>query len=182
MQDTTEPASCINWHDAKAYVAWLSQKTGQSYRLLSEAEWEYAARGGSQLRLVSAKREGDMCQYANIVDRTAKVIFTDWDVADCSDSYIYTSPVGTYAANSFGLYDMLGNVAEWVEDCWHSNYAGAPTDGSVWTSRADCSYRMLRGGSWLGSLEALGVASRGAQVPDDRDGAIGFRVARDLGS
>jgi formylglycine-generating enzyme required for sulfatase activity len=179
-QGGNEPVTCINWDDAKAYSAWLSKKTGKSYRLPSEAEWEYAARAGSQLRLVSAKSEGDLCHYGNGADLTAKKTFKDWPGANCSDSYVYTAPVGSFAANDFGLHDMQGNVFEWVEDCHHDSYNGAPSDGSAWVSGGDCSKRVLRGGSWDGYPRYLRPAFRFRNRAVNRYITFGFRLARTL--
>ena len=152
-QGGNEPAVCISWKDATAYVAWLSKKTGKPYRLLSESEWEYVARAGSQLRLVSAPGEAQLCEYANLYDASARqgreAIF-DLEV-NCSDGYVYTAPVGAFAPNNFGVYDMLGNAIEIVEDCFHTDYIGAPQDGTAWT---DCEpffgkrQSVVRGGSF----------------------------------
>ncbi len=149
----------INWDDAKAYAAWLSKKTGKTYRLLSEAEWEYAARAGSTTRFSFGNNETDLCRHGNVADRTLKKIYENETVANCTDNYLHTAPVGVYAANRFGLHDMDGNVWEWVEDCWHDNYNGAPSNGSAWTT-GNCSRRVLRGGSWVNDPSYLRSASR----------------------
>ena len=151
-QGGNEPAVCLNWNNAKSYVAWLSKKTGKTYRLLSEAEWEYAARAGTTTPF-----------------STGRTITTDQANFDGNDTYNgsrkgqyreKTVSVGSFPANAFGLHDMHGNVWEWVEDCYHDSYNGAPSDGSAWIAR-NCSRRVLRGGSWSGSPWFLPSAFRG---------------------
>ena len=160
------PVMNVSWDDAKSYVGWLSRKTGEGYRLLSESEWEYAARGGATTRY----------HWGDAIGRNR---------ANCSgcgsrsDSR-KTSPVGSFSPNAYGLHDVHGNVWEWVEDCWHSSYAGAPPDGSAWTRRGDCSSRVLRGGSWYSIPEFLRSASRYGLTDGNRKYDIGFRVARTL--
>ena len=145
-QSGNEHVACVNWDDAQAYATWLSQKTGQAYRLPTDSEWEYAERGGSQLRLASAD-EGEACRVGNFHDLTAaEALNSTYYELTCYDGHVYTAPVGSLRANAFGLYDMLGNVGEWVEDCGHQNYTGAPRDGTAWTSGGDCSTRVIRGG------------------------------------
>ena len=128
------PVINVNWHDAKAYAAWLSEQTGKRYRLPSESEWEYAARSGTE----TAYSWGDEIG----VNRAN----CDGSGSEWSDKQ--TSPVGSFEPNAFGLYDMHGNVWEWVEDCWHDNYEGAPSDGSAWTSGGNSNRAVVRGGSW----------------------------------
>ena len=132
---------CVNWEDAQAYTAWLSRESGAEYRLLSEAEWEYVARGGTQT--VQYWEEGEQCRHVNGADASTEF---DWKIA-CDDGHARTAPVGSYTENGFGVSDVLGNVWEWVEDCWNGNYEGAPADGTAWTS-GNCHTRMVRGGSW----------------------------------
>jgi formylglycine-generating enzyme required for sulfatase activity len=185
-QTGSHPAVCLDWDDAKAYVAWLSKKTGKPYRLLTEAEWEYAARGrtepGSYPRYFFGDNEDDMCRYGNGADQTAKskiAGFKDWTIFNCSDGYAYTAPVGSFRPNPFGLHDMHGNAWQWVEDCWHDNYQGTPNDGSAWTS-GDCGLRVLRGGSWANSPKSLRAANRSIFDPANRTNNGGFRIARTL--
>jgi formylglycine-generating enzyme required for sulfatase activity len=179
-QDDTHPVVCLSWNDAKAYVAWLSRKTGQGYRLLTEAEFEYANRAGTTTRYSFGDDESGLCGNANGFDQTAKKsVAATLSGAPCSDGYAYTAPVGSFAANDFGLYDMSGNAWEWTEDCWHESYAGAPKDGSAWTS-GSCEYRVRRGGDWLDGPWFLRAANRHGGRPDLRDDAVGFRVARTL--
>ncbi len=122
-QADRHPAVCVSWRDAQAYVAWLSAETGERYRLPSEAEWERAARAGTETQRYWGDGEADQCAYEN--GRTGG------PGGRCEDGMTYTAPVGSYAANGFGLFDLLGNVREWVEDCWHDDYAGAPDDGGA---------------------------------------------------
>jgi formylglycine-generating enzyme required for sulfatase activity len=115
--------------DAKAYVGKLSAKTGKEYRFLSEAEWEYMARAGSTSKYPFGSKESSLCEHGNAADQSTDF---DWRNKSCNDGYgKTTSPVGSYQANNFGVHDTVGNVSEWVEDCWHSNYSGAPSDGST---------------------------------------------------
>jgi formylglycine-generating enzyme required for sulfatase activity len=185
-QTGTHPAVCLNWADAKAYVAWLSKKTKRTYRLLSEAEFEYAVRGQTDLGIYSRYAFGsddkDLCRYGNGLDQTATQKLTgtsDWSYAPCNDGYAYTSPVGSFQPNVFGLYDMVGNVWQWVEDCYVGNYSTTPRDGSAMTGR-DCSTRIIRGGSWLSVPDLLRAAYRGSLTSDQRYSYGGIRVARTL--
>jgi formylglycine-generating enzyme required for sulfatase activity len=131
-QGASHPAVCLSWNDAKAYVAWMARKTGKAYRLLTEAEWEYAARAhmepGAYPRYWFGNDDKDLCHYGNGADQTAKrsmVGKKNWVFASCDDGYAYTSPVGSFAGNGLGLYDMVGNAWQWTEDCYHANYRGA---------------------------------------------------------
>jgi formylglycine-generating enzyme required for sulfatase activity len=164
------PVTNVSWNDAKQYIAWLSRKTGKTYRLPGEAEWEYAARAGTTTPFA-----------------TGATISTEQ--ANYHGNYVYgsgqkgvhrgqTVPVGAFAANRFGLHDMHGNVDEWVEDCWNSSYNGAPGDGRAWLS-GDCTQRVLRGGSWNANPRHLRSALRGGLPTTGRKGG-GFRLARTL--
>ena len=137
-----DPVVCVNWDDAKAYVAWLVKTTGKPYRLLSEAEAEYAARGvtvaSTQPRYFFGDDIKNLCQHVNGADQTAKANFTSSTVAPCKDGHAFTAPAMSFKANAFGLYDVHGNAWSWVKDLAHDDYNGAPTDGSAWTS-GDCS-------------------------------------------
>ena len=153
------PVINVRWKDAKSYVAWLSREAGHEYRLLSEAEWEYAARAGTTTKY----HWGNSFDDKRVNNKTSKTV-----------------PVGRYGANEVGLHDVHGNVWEWVEDCWHENYAAAPTDGRAWTSGGDCGRRVLRGGSWFDDPRDLRAANRVRLGDGGRDYGIGFRVARTL--
>lgn len=181
-QTDDHPVVCLSWDDAKAYVAWLSGQTRADYRLLSEAEWEYATRADSSSRRFWGNDLDDAegCAFANGADLTAKDEFSGWTVMNCRDGYVHTAPVGTFATNDFGLHDPLGNAWEWVEDCWNDSYAGAPADGTAWTS-GDCGRRVLRGGSWGDFPRYLRSAYRSWSDADFRINFGGFRVARTLG-
>jgi formylglycine-generating enzyme required for sulfatase activity len=160
------PVINVSWSDAKEYVSWLSRKTGQSYRLLTEAEWEYAARAGSS----SAYAWGDNIGTGNA---NCNGCGSQWDNQR-------TAPVGSFAPNAFGLHDMHGNVWEWCEDNWHADYSGSPpADGLAWQG-GDSSLRIQRGGSWYSNPPILRSANRGWVGPGVRIDNIGFRVARTL--
>ena len=178
-QSEAHPVICVNWQDAKAFVAWLSRETGVRYRLPSEAEWEYAARAESVTKYYFGSEAAPLCRWGNGADLTAKDRYSGWNVASCRDGYVHTAPVGTFAPNAFGLHDMHGNVWEWVEDCWNGSYHSAPTRGEAWTS-GDCAMRVLRGGSWYYDPRNLRSADRGRISASDRYYFIGFRVARTL--
>jgi formylglycine-generating enzyme required for sulfatase activity len=168
------PATCLNWNDAQAYLAWLnarlrSQGVRGHYRLPSEAEWEYAARAGNS----AARWWGEQVGSGNA---NCAGCGSAWDGREIA-------PVGSFAANGFGLYDMLGNVWQWVEDCWNDSYVGAPVDGSAWLS-GDCSRRVLRGGSWSSLPVFVRSAARSRARADGQDfdysSYATFRVARSL--
>jgi formylglycine-generating enzyme required for sulfatase activity len=176
LTNARHPIVGVNWHNAGAYVAWLNAKTGLSaargYRLPSEAEWEAAARGG---------RDGLKYSWGN--EFSANSANAAGEAGD--DKWEYTSPVGSFPANPYGLYDMLGNVWQWVEDCYHLSYAAMPeairTTGAAWTSQCDeTTRRVLRGGSWIDDPRVLRSADRGGSPPDMRYSYVGFRVARTL--
>jgi formylglycine-generating enzyme len=183
-QSGRDPVVCVSWLEAEAYTRWLSQKTGRHYRLLSEAEWEYADRPGTQTQAYWGDDSTEACRYANGVDATLTERFPKgrWeDRAPCHDGHVFTAPVGSFRPNAFGLYDMEGNAFEWVEDCWADNYRGAPADGSARTAGADCSNRVNRGGSWTSNPTGLRSAHRGVDnFENTRVVDLGFRVVRNL--
>lgn len=160
------PVINVSWDDAQAYASWLSRETGEDYRLLSEAEWEYVARAGTATRYWWGDAIGS--NRANCNDCGSR-----WDGES-------TAPVGSFGANAFGLHDVHGNVWEWVDGCWRENYARHPRDGSAWLGDrgGDCSRRILRGGSWLDVPEYLRAANRYRVGSGLRSNVIGFRVAR----
>jgi formylglycine-generating enzyme required for sulfatase activity len=181
-----KPVINVSWEEAKAYVAWLSSMTGKTYRLLTEAQWEYAARGVTNPDAVSGPYPwgddpSDLCRHANLADQTFKRIQIRVTAANCDDGWDATAPVGLFFANPFGLYDMHGNVWEWVEDAWHSTYDGTPpSDGSEWKDDADPNTRVVRGGSFEDPPEKIRSAVR---QPASKRGSLnnlGFRVARTL--
>ena len=167
----SRPVINVNWEEAQSYVRWLSRETGETYRLLSESEWEYVARGGTTMSRYWGASNESVCLNAN---------GADWAVS-CDDGHPYeAAPVGSYTTNDFGLYDVLGNVWEWVEDCEHANYAGAPSDGSAWTSGGDCRVRTSRGGSWGTYPSFLRSALRSQTLAFLSGDTRGFRVSRTL--
>ena len=159
------PVIDVSWDQAQDYVEWLSLETGATYRLPSEAEWEYAARAGT----------GTKYSWGNEIGANR----ANCDNDHCGDQWKHTAPVGSFPPNGFGLYDMHGNVWEWVEDCWNGSYAGAPSDGVAWVS-GDCAERVLRGGSWSSYPGALRAAFRLRNSTGVRLNLNGFRVARTL--
>jgi len=162
----TMPAINVSWIDAKQYVGWLSQLTGKEYRLPTEAEWEYAARAGANTRY----SWGDDVGMGNA---NCDGCGSQWDIQQ-------TGPVGSFKPNRFGLYDMHGNVWEWVEDSWHESYDVAPTDGSAWFRGGDPSFRVVRGGSWRNESELVRAAVRFRRHVNVRFDTLGFRVARTI--
>lgn len=201
----TRPVINISWDDAQSYVAWLSARTGKKYRLLSEAEWEYVARAGTETRYFFGNDVSLLCQYANGLDASVegKAIGALSGKNDaCSDGYgMITAPVGSYRPNPWGLYDILGNVSEWVEDRYiptydGEGYRGAPADGAAWLRaqppcgryfragmwREDnkCAMRVTRGGDWSSTPAGLTAYSRLGYFQIDRLTFIGLRVARDV--
>jgi formylglycine-generating enzyme required for sulfatase activity len=160
------PVEQVSWNDAQGFIQKLNQLTGQSFRLPSEAEWEYAARAGSQTTYPWGNEIGQNNANCNGCG-------SRWDAKQ-------TAPVGQFAANAFGLYDMHGNVWQWVQDIYHDNYSGAPADGSAWTSGRNQARGVNRGGSWGSSPRILRSAGRDWFTPGNRDGDIGFRLARTI--
>ena len=171
-----QPVVCVSWNDARAFIDWLNDKTGGNYRLPSEAEWEYAARAGSTTKYHFGNDESQLCRYANHADSSTSF---DRRNESCSDGVgERVAAVGQYDPNAYSLYDMHGNVEEWVRDCWNDSYEGAPDDGSTWM-RGDCSQRVVRGGSWSYSPWLLRSAARSWYGRSSRFTDIGFRLAQD---
>ena len=159
------PVINVSWDDTKLYVAWLSLLTGKKYRLLTEAEWEYAARAGSMSRYAWGDEPGN----------------GNANCRGCGGARILQSaPVGSFRPNAFGIYDMEGNVWEWVEDIWHDSYEGAPADGSAWVEGDDATYRVVRGGSWNNEIELVRAAIRFKRHRKVQFETLGFRVARTM--
>jgi formylglycine-generating enzyme required for sulfatase activity len=183
-QTDRDPVVCVNWHDAEAYAVWLAKITGHHYRLPSEAEGEYALRGGSQAARFWGDDREQACRYANVADLT---MFDALDLPkdpadnfDCRDGFVFTSPVGSFQPNPFGLYDIMGNVWQWLDDCWHPTLAGRPADARVWAAGADCAFHTARGGSWQYYPWSLRAGFRYRDATDNRNAKLGFRVARDM--
>ncbi len=179
-QTDRHPVLCVTFGDATDYAAWLSRTTGKRYRLPSEAEWEYAARAGTtQARPWSDSR--DACRHANVADLAyAGNLPNAGDLNryfQCNDRHAQTAPVGQFQANAFGLHDMLGNVSEWMLDCFAPSHAGVPADGSPRTG-GDCRQRVLRGGNWNAFPAYVRLGYRNSDPVDDRAVLVGFRVVR----
>jgi formylglycine-generating enzyme required for sulfatase activity len=180
-QTDQHPVVCVSYDDATAYVEWLSQRTGGQYRLLTEAEWEYMARAETETPRYFGQQA--QCKFANAADQSAKAMNFPWSLADCNDGFAYTAPVAQFQPNAFGLFDVLGNVWEWTDDCWHSNYSKEQKDGSqAWleVDQGDCGRRVVRGGSWNDGPGDLRSADRNGSSTDEADGILGFRIARAL--
>ena len=192
-QTDRDPVICVSYADAQRYIQWLNTKvhgahtvsagTEGPYRLPSEAEWEYAARANTTSARFWGNSRDDACDYANVLNNTdisAKDFANDPSAAfRCPDGYNHTSPSGSFQPNKFGLYDMLGNVWQWVEDCFQDRYTGAPSDGSA-KAVPGCSSRIIRGGSWGNGPRLVRLATRFKAAPSTRDDGVGFRVARTL--
>ena len=167
----SRPVVGVSWQDAKNYVSWLSQRTGKVYRLLSESEREYIARAGTNSPFwwgTTVSRNNANFTEKDDKDKVTKVVLVQ-----------KTMPVESFQPNAWGLYQVSGNIWEWVEDCMNDSYAGAPADGSAWRS-GNCAKRVLRGGSWISEGGAMRSASRYAVQAEGRAGNVGFRIARDL--
>ena len=166
------PVINVSWDDATAYAAWLSQQTGKKYRLPTEAEWEYAARAGSTTKYPwGDEASRDFANYGK--DECCG------GLAMGKDQWENTAPVGSFSANAFGLHDMHGNVWEWVQDCYHSSYEGAPVDGAA-REQCDSSSRVLRGGSWIDYPTGVRSANRVGNSASITDYSYGFRLTQDL--
>ena len=175
-QTNDHPVVNVSWNDALAFCKWLSEKEGVTYRLPTEAEWEYACRAGTTTMYYHGDDPEGLAEVENVADGTAKAKFSDWSTISSRDGHVFTAPVGSYRPNGFGLYDMHGNVSEWCQD-WHDGdyYAGSPTDDP--TGPAAGSSRVFRGGGWLSSAWSCRSAYRGSFSPGSRRGYGGFRVA-----
>jgi formylglycine-generating enzyme required for sulfatase activity len=169
------PVINVSWDDTQAYASWLSAQTGKRYRLPTEAEWEYATRGGTATPFSTGECiNTDQANYDG-----------DYGWQDCPKTGVYqakTVEAGSLPANPWGLHEVHGNVWEWVQDCWHANYTGAPNDGTAWEASdgGDCGRRVVRGGSWFDVPEILRSAFRNRFDTDDRNVHLGFRLAQDL--
>ncbi|WP_445146910.1 SUMF1/EgtB/PvdO family nonheme iron enzyme [Dyella sp. Tek66A03] len=179
--DARLPVVNVSWNDAKAYAEWLSQRTGKTYRLPSEAEFEYALRGGTTTRYWWGDG-GPTSKVENLTggnDRSPSGRRWSNAFRGYTDGYWGPAPVMSFAPNPFGLYDINGNVSEWVQDCWHDSYLRAPRDGGAWVNPG-CNVRVVRGGSWGSSPEQVRSAYRQGADAGVRSGRVGFRVLREL--
>lgn len=196
-QTANHPVVCINWADAQDYTVWLSEWTGHRYRLPSEAEWEYAARGGTQTARYWGDGREETCLYENGPDQAlgdlGLIEFAPYAGLqrrlNCSDGHAPAAPVAQFKPNPFGLYDVIGNAREWVQDCMHQSYEGAPEDGGAWETDCDISdrtgregetMRVRRGAGWNYLPHGMRSARRGAYPASIRSWTLGLRVARDL--
>jgi formylglycine-generating enzyme required for sulfatase activity len=179
-QQGNHPVVCVSPTDAADYADWLSAKTGKHYRLPSEAEWEYAARASKKTAWPWGNDIGaNGCKAVNAMDASGHQKYPINDAMPCDDRFVTTAPVGSFPANPWGLYDMLGNVWEMVNDCWHDTYDGAPKDGSSWDDQG-CGNGVIRGGAWLENPWDTRFAARWKNEGGSKETTVGFRLARDL--
>jgi formylglycine-generating enzyme len=177
LDDDKQPVVNVSWEDAVAFARWLSTKTGQTYRLPTEAEWEYASRAGTKTSRFWGNNPDESCKYANVADLTAKKVRPSWTVFFCDDGYVVSSPVGSFKPNGYGLHDMLGNVWEWCEDVYNSEaYAKLPKDNPVYKGAGE--YRVMRGGGWSNGPLGIRSSHRVGLSPDFGHHALGFRLVK----
>jgi sulfatase modifying factor 1 len=188
-QAGTHPVACVSWDEAKAYVDWLNTQTRGGYRLLTEVEWEYVARGGAANAVYPWGDEpANGCPFANGFDQTARATYNRvdtsgykiYDPLNCTDGWLNTTPVGSLKPNSFGVYDMIGNVAEWIEDCHAPSHDAVSEAGAPPVFEDTCAKRIAKGGSWGTLGSNLRTAERFPYAPTHRDDSIGIRVAKTL--
>lgn len=174
------PVIHVDFQQAKGYVAWLSRRTGKTYALPSEAQWEYAARAGGSAEIPWGRAKDQACRAANVYDTTAKAKQPfDWPAFPCEDGHAETAPVGSFAPNAFGVHDMLGNVWEWIADCYRPTLAGAPANGSA-VEAENCMKRMSKGGSWNIFPAWVRPGYRYGLEGNLRSTNLGLRVVREL--
>lgn len=177
-QTDDDPVICVSAIDAEAYATWLSKKTGKNYRLPSESEYEYAARAGTTTARYWGESQDDGCAYANGHGYESEKEFFG-KMANCDDGFVYTSPVGNYKPNAFGLYDMLGNAWVWCADCWHDDYLEGPDTEAPW-DKEGCKIRVMHGGSFISHYTSLRAAARHKAEEELRYHNYGMRIARDV--
>ncbi|MBF0505702.1 MAG: formylglycine-generating enzyme family protein [Nitrospirae bacterium] len=172
-----QPVVFVSWDDAVAFAKWLSQKTGQTYRLPTEAEWEYAARAGTKTKYFWGNNPDEACKYANVSDMSAKKRWKTWPAFYCDDKFLVSAPVGSFQPNQFGLYDMLGNVWQWCEDVYSSSaYTRLPKNNPVFEGSGE--YHVERGGGWSNGPLGVRVSHRVPLTPEFGHHALGFRLVR----
>jgi len=177
-QREDHPVVCVSWEEATAYADWLAEKTGKPYRLLSSTEFEFAARAGARGPWFWGNANRDACTYANVSDDTWRRLYNYSPVFNCDDGWERTAPVGTFAPNPNGLFDMLGNAWEWTDDCYHADMAGVPTDGSAWGAEdgGQCDARTPRGGSYASGTDWTRLAAQSRDPAGYHSQLLGFRV------
>jgi len=179
LDEDRQPAVNVSWEDAVDFARWLSDKTGQKYRLPTEAEWEYAARAATKTSRFWGNNPDDACQYANVGDMTAKKRWPRWTAFFCDDGYVVASPVGSFKPNGFGLYDMLGNAWEWCEDVYDSRaYVKLPQNNPVYEGSGE--YRVVRGGGWSNGPMGIRISHRVGLTPTFGHHALGLRLLKDV--
>ena len=183
-QTDDHPVVCVNLKDVHAYTYWLSNQTGQRYRLPSGAEWEYAARAGTTTARYWGDGIDEMCTHANGSDKARAKAHNGGKAdperfAECDDGYIFTAPVGSFKPNAFGLYDMLGNVLEWTSDCLTVNQTSAPEDTRA-RRAGDCNSQIDRGGAWTNSPKYVRAATQHSDLINARNVVLGFRLVREI--
>ncbi len=177
QQTDDDPVVCVSWNDAMTFCDWLTRKEHDAYRLPTEAEWEYACRAGTTTRYWNGDDPEALAKVANLADAAGKRRYPSWRAIRASDGYVYTSPVASFPANPFGLYDMHGNVWQWCADWYGADYyAASPKDDPAGPSSG--SNRVLRGGSWLTTADSVRSAERFSARPFGRGNIVGFRVAK----
>jgi formylglycine-generating enzyme required for sulfatase activity len=177
LDEENQPVVNVSWEEAVAFAQWLSQKSGQTYRLPTEAEWEYATRSGSNQSRFWGNNPGDACTYANVADLTAKEHREKWTAFSCDDGYAVSAPVGSFKPNGNGLYDMLGNVWEWCEDVYNSEaYTKLPKDNPLYGGSGE--YQVMRGGGWSNGPLGIRSSHRVGLSPDFGHHSLGFRLVK----
>lgn len=177
LNDDNQPVVNVSWENAVAFAKWLSEKSGQAYRLPTEAEWEFAARGGSSQSRFWGNNPDEACKYANVADMTAKKHWANWTSFACDDGYAVSAPVGSLLPNSYGLYDMLGNAWEWCEDIYNSEaYTKLPKDNPVYGGSGE--YRVMRGGGWSNGPLGIRSSHRVGLSPSFGHHSLGFRLVK----
>jgi sulfatase modifying factor 1 len=177
LNDDNQPVVNVSWEDAVMFAEWLSRKSGQTFRLPTETEWEYAARAGSSKSRFWGNNPEEACTYANVADRTAKKQRGKWTTFTCDDGYAVAAPVGSFKPNGYGLHDVLGNVWEWCQDTYNSEaYTKLPKDNPVYEGSGE--YRSMRGGGWSNGPRGTLSAHRVGLSPDFGHHALGFRLVK----